>query len=223
MKNKRGIETYLNQSLQFGKKLRTLKNCLYYAKTVFRKVWRTTLTLIQTWIWFQISTGYQNRTQQEPWLLLGSGLERETWKKNYSQVLITYLYIPALQAQLLAERNREDRVVSTSSQWCQGITGFQESKDKITWQILRNAIAIKSDLSTFPRWRFCPDSEENWVHSCSVNPCSETKAGHATAEKNQKETTQNETLLSFGKVRKSRYQGVLQPLLCVQPPWALFH
>lgn len=223
MKNKRGIETYLNQSLQFGKKLRTLKNCLYYAKTVFRKVWRTTLTLIQTWIWFQISTGYQNRTQQEPWLLLGSGLERETWKKNYSQVLITYLYIPALQAQLLAERNREDRVVSTSSQWCQGITDFQESKDKITWQILRNAIAIKSDLSTFPRWRFCPDSEENWVHSCSVNPCSETKAGHATAEKNQKETTQNETLLSFPKVRKSRYQGVLQPLLCVQPPWALFH
>lgn len=115
------------------------------------------------------------------------------------------------------------RVVSTSSQWCQGITDFQESKDKITWQILRNAIGIKSDLSTFPRWKFCPDSEENWVHSCSVNPCSETKAGHATAEKNQKETTQNETLLSFGKVRKSRYQGVLQPLLCVQPPWALFH
>lgn len=177
-----------------AKQLKTLKNCLYYAKTVFREVWRTTPTLIQTQMWFQIRTAYQHRTQHIQGTTTITRLRTgETWKKElFTSSFITH--IPALQAQLLAERNKEDsRLVSASSQRCQGITDFQEDKDIITWQIPRNAIAIESDLSTFPRCRVWPDSEENWVHSsCSMNPCSETKAEHAAAEENQG-TAQKET------------------------------
>lgn len=170
-----------------AKQLKTLKNCLPYAKTVFRKVWRIILTLIQTWMWFQIRTAHQNttltRNHDYYW--------DQDWKEKHGKKEFStssfFTYIPALQAQLLAEGNREDsRLVSASSQWCQGITDFQEGKDITTCQIPRSAIAIMSDLSTCPRWRVCPDSEENWVHSsCSMNHCSETKAGHAAAEKNQ--------------------------------------
>lgn len=231
MKNNSSIETYLSQSLQFGKTTQNTEKMSLLGKDRFQKSEKnnTDPNSNPNVVPGQNSIPEQNTTLRRNHDYYWDQEWREKdGKNNCSQVLLSLIYT-ALQAQLLAERNREhSRLVSASSQGCQGITDFQEGKDIITQPIPRNATAIRSDLSTFPRWRVWPDSEENWAHSsCSMNPCSETKAGHAAAEKNQKEIIQKETphlLEKLGKPGSKVFCRALRPcLLCVQPTRAIFH
>lgn len=155
MKTKSSIRTYLSKSLQSSKTTQDTEKlsllCKGHVKDTLQECARnyidhnSDLSVVPDQNDISGHNMAQSRNHDYYWT---QDCQREfvvcflLFFKLFTSSFLTYLHTPTLQAPLLAERSTEHRLVSVSSQQCQVATDFQEDEDIITWQILRNIIAI---------------------------------------------------------------------------------